>query len=245
VGKTAAQETIRESVARQIRLSICEGRIKLGGKIPSERALALELRVGRPAVREALKHLEGEGLLEAIPPKGTFVRHLPENGIVSPVVAMQEENGKFLLSLTEARAVLEMWAVEHLIRYGTDEDLMKVQRAYRYMMDSVREPRELAAAPLSFHRAIAEATRKPMLPHLLESITSKWYCTNVKRVSGTVSRVEVCEICTQVHAPIMEGVLAGDVDAAIEAVETHFNQIRHCLKRYGAPCRLVALLRGG
>src|SRR5512139_2950739 len=55
--------TIADQVADQLRQLINSGAYKAGDRIPSERDLATQLGVGRPAVREALRELKAQGLL--------------------------------------------------------------------------------------------------------------------------------------------------------------------------------------
>jgi DNA-binding transcriptional regulator YhcF (GntR family) len=52
-----------EEICEQIRRRVASGRLKPGDKLPAERELALEFRVSRPAVREALRSLEMSGLI--------------------------------------------------------------------------------------------------------------------------------------------------------------------------------------
>jgi GntR family transcriptional repressor for pyruvate dehydrogenase complex len=54
---------IHEDVAQQLRDAILDGRYKPGQKLPPERELAEEFRVNRTSLREAMKVLEGLGLI--------------------------------------------------------------------------------------------------------------------------------------------------------------------------------------
>jgi GntR family transcriptional regulator len=57
-----------------LRERIDDGDFTPGDRIPSEAQLGLEHRLSRITVRQALSHLERDGLLERVPGKGTFVR---------------------------------------------------------------------------------------------------------------------------------------------------------------------------
>jgi len=61
-------------LARVVREKIADGEYHPGSRIPSEPALAAVYRVGRPTVREALRVLVREGLLEKRRGSGTYVR---------------------------------------------------------------------------------------------------------------------------------------------------------------------------
>lgn len=69
------QEDLHYLVARRIFLAIASGAYPEGSILPTEQALAEELRVSRTALREAIKGLTAKGLLETRRRRGTLVLH--------------------------------------------------------------------------------------------------------------------------------------------------------------------------
>ena len=69
---------IHEDVAEQLRNAILDGRFPAGAKLPPERELAGEFGVNRTSVREAIKVLEGLGLVSVRQGDGATVRPLIE-----------------------------------------------------------------------------------------------------------------------------------------------------------------------
>ena len=67
---------IHEDVAQQLRDAILDGRFRSGEKLPPERELAAEFGVNRTSVREAIKVLEGLGLVQVRQGDGVTVRPL-------------------------------------------------------------------------------------------------------------------------------------------------------------------------
>src|SRR5262245_44038360 len=65
------------SVHDELRQGIDQGRFPPGTRLPSEPDLAAELQVSRATLREALRALEGEGLLRRRRGSGTYVAELP------------------------------------------------------------------------------------------------------------------------------------------------------------------------
>jgi GntR family transcriptional repressor for pyruvate dehydrogenase complex len=65
---------IHESVAEQLRDAVLEGRFAVGKRLPPERELALEFEVNRTSVREAIKVLEGLGLVRVRQGAGAIVQ---------------------------------------------------------------------------------------------------------------------------------------------------------------------------
>lgn len=73
-----ARRRIHEAVAEQLRDAILDGRFPAGAKLPPERELAGEFQVNRTSVREALKVLEGLGLVRVRQGDGATVQPLTE-----------------------------------------------------------------------------------------------------------------------------------------------------------------------
>ena len=76
--RAPARRRLHEDVAEQLRDAILDGRFPSGTKLPPERDLALEFRVNRTSVREAIKVLEGLGLVSVRQGNGATVRPLVE-----------------------------------------------------------------------------------------------------------------------------------------------------------------------
>jgi GntR family transcriptional regulator len=72
--KLARPVPMWEQVARHVRELILNGTYSPGQPLPSEEALAAEFGVSRPTIREGIKTLVSEGLVEVSRPRGTIVR---------------------------------------------------------------------------------------------------------------------------------------------------------------------------
>ena len=73
-----SRRRIHEDVAEQIRDAVLDGRFRPGQKLPPERELAEQFRVNRTSIREAMKVLEGLGLVQVRQGDGATVRPLVE-----------------------------------------------------------------------------------------------------------------------------------------------------------------------
>ena len=104
-------DTIRERVAKEIRHLILMGKFKPGKKM-LETTIAQELNVSRNPVREALRQLEQEGIVEYIPQKGCFLRE----------IKLEELEEIFRL-----RANLEIISLEYCNFKIADETIKKLE----------------------------------------------------------------------------------------------------------------------
>jgi GntR family transcriptional repressor for pyruvate dehydrogenase complex len=121
-----ARRRLHEAVAEQLRDAVLDGRFPAGSKLPPERELAAEFRVNRTSVREAIKVLEGLGLVHVRQGDGVTVRPLVEAslGVLGPMIfhggrvdaSLMAETGEVLrpLLLELARAAIARRRPEHL-----------------------------------------------------------------------------------------------------------------------------------
>jgi GntR family transcriptional repressor for pyruvate dehydrogenase complex len=121
-----ARRRLHEAVAEQLRDAILDGRFPAGRKLPPERELAAEFRVNRTSVREAIKVLEGLGLVRVRQGDGVTVRPLVEASLdlLGPMIfhggrvdaSLLGELGEVMqpLLLELARAAIARQRPEHL-----------------------------------------------------------------------------------------------------------------------------------
>lgn len=104
---------LRQQVLDTLRQAIIDGRLAPGGRL-TERELTEMLGVSRTVVREALRSLEAEGLIQVIPNKGPVVRSLTR--------AEAED-------LYEIRAVLEGLAARLFVRHASRQHVEELDQA--------------------------------------------------------------------------------------------------------------------
>src|SRR2546428_216844 len=101
-------ETVRkvrryEQVADQIRRLISDGTLKPGDLLPPERELAVRLGVGRSSVRDAVRTLEGMGILEPRQGHCTVVRDLSTDSLVGPPASVLTRQREMVVELLDVR----------------------------------------------------------------------------------------------------------------------------------------------
>lgn len=112
--------TIKEQVYNIIKTDILNGEIKPGEKL-QEKDISKNLNVSRSPVREALKELAGEGLVENIPNKGTFVKKLEV---------------KEVMDLFDLRVILEQYAMKKAVEEASTEDLNELDEIFDRLEES-------------------------------------------------------------------------------------------------------------
>ncbi|MDP9365859.1 MAG: GntR family transcriptional regulator [Chloroflexota bacterium] len=110
-------KTLREQAVENLRDAILSQHFPPGARLV-ERTLCEELGVSRTVVREALRHLETEGLVETVSHQG-------------PVVARVDPNSA--QEIYEIRAQLEGIACRASAATATDADLARLERALEHL----------------------------------------------------------------------------------------------------------------
>lgn len=141
--------TLHEQVAQRLRQMLVEGQVAPGSKL-NERELSEALKVSRTPLREAIKMLAAEGLVELLPNRGAIALELSEADI---------------LHTFEVMAGLEGQSGELAAQRITDAELDEI-KAMHYEMMAAYTRRDLSGyyrLNAAIHRAINAAARNPVL----------------------------------------------------------------------------------
>ena len=160
-----------DKIIRQLKNLISNGDIEPGQKLPSERALAQRLGVGRGHVREAIQKLEFFGILRTSPQSGTYVAGIglvAIQGLISDVLDLEEHEFK---SLVETRVILEKQTAALAAERRTSDDLVRLTNALNAYELKVKQGERAIEEDLLFHIEIAAASKNQVLKSLLMIIT--------------------------------------------------------------------------
>ncbi|MEK9971573.1 MAG: GntR family transcriptional regulator [Ferrovibrio sp.] len=150
---------LHEQVASRLRTMLVEGSIKPGAKL-NERELCERLRVSRTPLREAIKLLAAEGLVDLLPNRGAVAVKLTEADV---------------LNTFEVLSMLEGLSGELAAQRITDEELAEIQ-ALHYEMMACFARRDLSGyyrLNSLIHSAINAAARNPVLISTYRSINAR------------------------------------------------------------------------
>jgi DNA-binding FadR family transcriptional regulator len=166
-----------QEVASHIKELIRDEKLKPGEKLPNELELCALFSVSRPTVREAVKALVSQGIIEIRRGKGTYVSQEP--GIAEDPLGLDFITTPNLrLTLIEARLIIEPGAARLAAQKADDNDIAKIAASVKAMEEVVYQHKVEIHTELDFHRSIAEATRNPVImriiPIIMESIVKTY-----------------------------------------------------------------------
>lgn len=145
------------SLSAALEREILSGRFKVGDRLPTESDLSRAAGVSRTVVREAVAALRASGLVETRRGAGAFVTaqvELPRVG-----AGMMRETLDDILSVIELRLAVEVEAASLAAARHTETDMRSMTSILDRMDEAAGDWSRAVAADLTFHRAIAAATR--------------------------------------------------------------------------------------
>jgi DNA-binding GntR family transcriptional regulator len=197
-----ARRTISDHVAEALRDAISSGRVE-DGAVLNQVHIAEQLGVSRVPVREAMRMLEAEGLIDASAHRSPTVRALSRARVAE---------------LFELRALLE----GHLVAAAavnadrsTLTELEKINAAMRKTTDYER----WLELNHGFHTVLLAPAHRPETLEVLAQVqrrAERW----VKATTGELGPGRIRAV-TREHAAIIKAVKAGDGEAARRAATTH------------------------
>ncbi len=151
--------SLHEQVAHRLRQMLVENRIAPGAKL-NERELSEVLQVSRTPLREAIKMLAAEGLVELVPNRGAIAVELDEADI---------------LNTFEVMGGLEAQSGELAAQRITDAELAEI-RAMHFEMMAAWTRRDLPGyyrLNAQIHRAINAAAKNPVLTATYNQVNAR------------------------------------------------------------------------
>lgn len=193
-----------DTICDALRKAILADALRAGQALPQSE-LASGFGVSIIPVREALKHLEAEGLVTFQPNRGAMVMGLDASDI---------------LEYSQIRALLEEQAARDAVANLTRVDLAHIEDAYEAFVQGTRNPdttRPSGALNRAFHNAIYAAARKPRLLAMIDDLHNRLdrYIRFHLVLEGRKT------VTDEEHLAILEACRARDADLAARLTRAH------------------------
>jgi GntR family transcriptional repressor for pyruvate dehydrogenase complex len=221
------KRTVYEKVMHEIRSSIISGKLKPGDKLPPERELAKMLNVSRASVREAIKMLAAEGLVEIKHGQGVFINGMDNPDLLIKKIAnFKIVDDETIREFLEIRRVLEIHAAELAAKRASDDQIKQI---YELIIETRRLLREkegsnlllLAEHDNKFHRLLAESTGNKTLVQIMSSLLDLLLEVRMRclKIEGRPLK------SLNEHEKIAKALLSRNPKAAMEAMEYHIKSV--------------------
>ena len=213
-----------DRVSEQILQWIASGTYRPGDRLPSEPQISQMVGVSRTPIREAMRLLSSQGLVEIRRGSGTYVTHPPkeqQSPTASPSSSFQNDLDSCQWTgrdLVVYRMALEQAIVELIFKNASHEDLLRLHQKNQQIKDRLDvqgNHEEMLQLDLEFHQLLGECCKNPLLivtyQHVMGFFRDKLRVLyDLGLSNGHVSYLS--------HQRIVDALLHNDLTTAREAV---------------------------
>lgn len=202
-GVALQADTLRRQIENAVRDGITSGRYAPGSRLV-ERELCEELGVSRTSLREALRKLEAEKLVEIVPHKGPVVAS----------ISLEEAGEIYAL-----RELLEGFAAQEFATRGTDEDLNAFGREAAVLRGHALagETAEVLEAKSRLYSIMLGRCGNTLVREVLQSLFSR---INILRATSLMHPERISQSLAEIDA-LTKALQARDADAARKYASQH------------------------
>ena len=165
-------------IARRLRRMIIDGDLETGHHLPHETELMTHFAVSRPTLREAVRVLESEGLLEARrgSRSGAMIRLPGPEAVARPASLLLQLRSATVADVVRAREVIEPAAARLAATEGTASDFDELERMVDRDVPAAYAADALGVASARFHRRLIEMSGNAtlsLIAGMLDEITER------------------------------------------------------------------------
>ena len=217
-----------DEVVQQIKALIFSGRLGPGDQLPPEKDLTEQFGLSRITIRDALRVLESEGLVEIRVGArgGAFVARPTTQRISESLTTLLRLQHVTIQELIEARLVVEPQMASLAAKRATAGDVQAMEQAIAAARAGHRagDPRFMPHS-IAFHLALAEASRNQVLLSTVNSIRAPF-----QEALATAPAADMAERAIADHQLILDAIKARDGERAQQVMHEH---IAYFAKRVG------------
>jgi len=178
------------------------------GAVIDERELMQRLGLGRTPVREALRQLAQEQLVEVFPRRGMFV-----TGV----------DVRDLARISEVRAALEPEAARLAAERATDEERDELAD----LGGQIKRGADLMELDECIHRAIYAAAHNDLMKKTL----GEYYVLALRIWMIALDRAEALEDAVEAHRDLIQAIVVGNADRAASLMQDHVENFETSMRK--------------
>ena len=212
-------KSVANTLARKLNEAIASGEFTVGSSLPSERELMIKHQVSRATVREALRVLSAQDLIQVKRGRsgGSFISNPSSGSVVRSLNQFIKGQDIRFIDLVFAREAIEPAAAAQAAISRTDEKLEALRLMCVACEQNFDDADRFVEANLKWHLAMAEASGNPLFVTFLTSIyTALHAATDLEEFDLRIRKAVV-----GVHWQIYEAIRVGDPDAARRRMIRH------------------------
>lgn len=211
--------TATEIVILNIKNQIISRALQPGDKLPNETMLSKEIGVSRGSIREAMKILSTNGIVEVRRGHGTYIADSTDRIVLNPLLFKLIMSQKNINELRELREMIEIGIINFAIRNRTQEDIEVLEAAYIYMEEKYKDleyfDEVIVDCELRFHYALGKATKNKLV-QTIYNVVLDLYIPNIYKSKLDKRFVREALEC---HRPIIDAIKERDIQKGESAIK--------------------------
>jgi len=216
---------VSELIAQQIKNAILNGTMNPGDRLPSLQELGKLFHASQISVREAIKNLEGNGLIKIKPGSGLFVAQTNPDLMAQSLSSILRIRKTSINELTAARVLFEPIVARVATAEITSDDLLRLEKNIVETSKVIESNSQAAAMNLEFHSIIAEATRNSVIALTMKAMFHVWLEWNLE-LGQLPSRVEISQRSIDYHKKILEALRQRNSQRVEELMLEHTHHVK-------------------
>lgn len=206
-----------DQIVDQLKSLLAKGLLQPGQSFPAERDLSQAFGVSRSSVREAIRTLENQRLIERTGKRRVIIRNLTDDLMPPALVDLLVDRPESLIPYYEARLKVELGVIDLAAVRRTDEDLAAIKASLDSLSLGMNRFGAAAEPDMQFHRRVAAAAHNPILSHLMISLLR-----TQQRAMFLLPQIysrRAIQKAIEDHRLIYEGIERKDADLAKSALD--------------------------
>ncbi|MBP2024725.1 FadR/GntR family transcriptional regulator [Peptoniphilus stercorisuis] len=219
-----------EKLIDYVKTKILQKEYSVGDKLPSERELAKILEISRNSVREGIRILERMGVISCQHGSGNFVTGQFDKTLTEVLSMMYVLKGMNMEEITDFRFGLEYGAVNLAVKNVNDDQKERLMMHLKNIENA--ETEEIRAFnDKEMHYLLAEASENIYIISTFNALNQimETYVPQMREkiFIGMETEIELAKA----HRNLVEGVVEGNLEKALEGLFNHFKYIRLYLEK--------------
>ena len=215
-----APRSLVNEATESLRCYVLDGHLASGDEFPSQGQLCEELGVSRSVIREAMKTLQSQGLIEIS--QGRLPRVLPAEptAVIDTLGMLMRRSDISLLQLVEVRRPLELEIAELAARRAEQKHIAELRES----VDALHHADDLAtqvSADVRFHKTLADASGNPLFGIVLDVFAQLLHESRRRTLAQSGKNVAL-----SYHRRILSAVEERDAVKARDLMSKHMAQTK-------------------
>jgi GntR family transcriptional repressor for pyruvate dehydrogenase complex len=214
-----------ELVLDRLEADIAHERLRIGDRLPGERALAERLGVSRTSVREAIRVLEAMGVVRTAagsgPEAGAVIVAEPRAPLTSTLRLHLATSHLPIADIVQTRILLESWAVREASGRADDDAVAQAGALLDAMDDPTLEPEQFHVLDAEFHVALTTLAGNVLISTIMASLREAIHGYVMAAVPGLADWDATAARLRAEHRAIVAALRSGRGERAAALVTEH------------------------